>query len=107
MKIIKSQDNKQLINTNEIQRFQISRIAKTSFTPSTRYRYVHAHILEPPVELTPKNSVYSIEAGNYTIASYTTEAQAQYVLDEILLFLTSNTNNLFVMPIDLGANYIL
>ena len=105
MKLIKSQDNKQLINTNEIQRFQIGRIAKASSTPSTGYRYLYAHSLEP-LKLTPENSIYSIEADNYTIASYTTEEQAQYVLDEILFFLIS-TNNLFEMPIDLGANYTL
>ena len=107
MKLIRSQDNKQLINTNETQRFQISRIAKTSITPSRGYRYTYARSWEP-VELTPENSIYSIEADNYTIASYTTEEQAQYVLDEILFFLTSNKdNNLFTMPINLGANYTL
>lgn len=106
MKIIKSQDNKQLINTNETQRFQINRTAKTSATPNPGYRYLYRGW--EPVELTPENSIYSIEADNYTIASYTTEEQAQYVLDELLFFLTSNKdNNLFTMPINLGTNYRL
>lgn len=109
MKIIKSQDNKKLINATETCRFFIDQRRKVMHDEATTFFNFNAISTRFTVEesLTPEESIYDIKADGYTIASYTTEAQAKFVLDEILFFLTSNTNNLFTMPKDLGANYIL
>ena len=109
MKIIKSQDNRRLINATETCRFFIDQRRKSTHNEATTFFNFNAMSANFTVEesLTPEESIYNIEADGYKIGTYTTEAQAQYVLDELLFFLTSNTNNLFTMPIDLGVNYTL
>lgn len=109
MKIIKSQDNRKLINATETCRFLIDQRRKIANDEPTTHVFFNAtstrFTLEEP--LTPEESIYNIEADGYKIGTYTTEEQAKFVLDEILLFLISSTNNLFTMPKDLGANYTL
>lgn len=111
MKIIKSQDNRKLINAAETCHFFIYQRRKATNDEATTF--FNANIMSTmdvrfvEESLTPEESIYNIEADNIKIGTYTTEAQAKFVLDEILLFLISSTNNLFVMPKDLGANYIL
>lgn len=111
MKIIKSQDNRKLLNANETCRFLIDQRRKEKATHDEAITFVNFNLTNTrfTVEesLTPEESIYNIEADGYKIGTYTTEAQAKFVLDEILLFLISSTNNLFTMPKDLGTNYIL
>ena len=110
MKIIKSQDNRKLINATETRRFFIDQRRKATNDEDTTFFNFNAMSARFTVEeesLTPEESIYNIEADNIKIGTYTTEAQAKFVLDEILLFLISSTNNLFTMPKDLGTNYTL